>query len=152
MLGMLLEEQNQPAEAERAFQRALTAHPSDGVAANNLAWLYQQEGRLDEALRWATVAREQLQSSEANDTLGWIRIQRGESREAVPMLLGAIQAKPENPLYHYHLAVAYSKTGSPVQARDELDRALASRLTFSGREDAAHLRAELDGVAVGTPH
>jgi tetratricopeptide (TPR) repeat protein len=152
MLGLLLEEQNQPAEAERAFERALAAHPSDGVAANNLAWLYQQEGRLDEALRWATVAREQLQSSEANDTLGWIRIRRGEFRAAVPVLLGAVRAKPENPLYHYHLAVAYSKTGSAVQARDELHRALASHLTFSGREDAAQLQAELDGVAVGSPH
>jgi Flp pilus assembly protein TadD len=152
MLGLLLEEQNQPAEAERAFERALAAHPSDGVAANNLAWLYQQEGRLDEALRWATVAREQLQSGEANDTLGWIRIRRGEFRAAVPVLLGAVRAKPENPLYHYHLAVAYSKTGSPVQARDQLHQALASHLTFSGREDAAHLQAELEGVAVGTPH
>jgi Flp pilus assembly protein TadD len=151
MLGMLLEEQNQPAEAERAFERALAAHPSDGIAANNLAWLYQQEGRLDEALRWATVAHEQLQSSEANDTLGWVHIRRGEYREAVPVLLRAIQSKPENPLYHYHLAVAYSKTGSSGQARDELHRALASHIAFSGSEDAAHLRAELDDV-VGTPH
>ena len=66
------------------------------------------------------------------------------------MLLGAIQAKPENPLYHYHLAVAYSKTGSLVQARDELHRALASDMTFSGREEATRLRARLESA--GTPH
>jgi Flp pilus assembly protein TadD len=152
LLGLLLEEQNHPADAERAFEQVLAANPSDGIAANNLAWLYQQEGRLDEALRWATVAHARLRSGEANDTLGWVHVRRGEYREALPMLLGAIRAKPANPLYHYHLAVAYSKSGSPVQARDEVQRALASDLTFSGRDDATRLRTALDGAAAGTPH
>jgi tetratricopeptide (TPR) repeat protein len=151
LLGLLLERQNQPADAERAFEQALAANPTDGIAANNLAWLYQQEGRLDEALRWATVANDQLRRSETHDTLGWIRVQRREYREALPMLQGAIQARPENPLYHYHLAVAYSKTGSPVHAREELNLALASGVTFSGREEATRLRAQLDGAPVTTP-
>ena len=86
MLGILLEEQNHPADAERAFERALTTNPFDGIAANNLAWLYQQEGRLDEALRWATVANEQLRSGETNDTLGLIHVQRGECREAFALM------------------------------------------------------------------
>jgi tetratricopeptide (TPR) repeat protein len=151
LLGLLLEQQHHPADAERAFERALAANPSDGIAANNLAWLYQQEGRLDEALRWATVANDQLRRGETRDTLGWIRVQRGEYREALTILQGAIQAKPENPLYHYHLAVAYAKTGSSVRARDEVNLALASGVTFSGREEATRLRARLDGAPAATP-
>jgi tetratricopeptide (TPR) repeat protein len=147
MLGLIFEEQAQTADAERAFERALAANPRDGIAANNLAWLYQQQGRLDEALRWAIVANEQLRRVETRDTLGWIRVQRGEYREALSMLVSAVQAKPDNPVYRYHIAVAYSKTGSVSQARSELKQALASNATFAGRDEAARLLTELDTTA-----
>jgi tetratricopeptide (TPR) repeat protein len=151
VLGAILEEQDRPADAELAFERALTANPRDGVAANNLAWLYQQQGRLDEALRWAIVANEQLRRGETRDTLGWIRVQRGEYREALPALMAAIEAKPDDPLYRYHIAVAYSQTGSIAQARDELRRALATDSQFPGRDDAKKLAAELDAAHAANP-
>jgi tetratricopeptide (TPR) repeat protein len=123
MVGMILEAQNRRDEAQRAFERALETNPRAGVAANNLAWQYQEQGRLDEALRWAIVASEQLRSlPEAKDTLGWIRVQRKEYREALPTRAAAVEARPDNPLYRYHLAYSYWKIGSATAARQELRR------------------------------
>jgi thioredoxin-like negative regulator of GroEL len=62
----------------------------------------------------------------------------------VGLLQTATQARPEHPPYRYHLAVAYAKSGSPAQARDELHRALASSATFPDRDAASRLLAELD--------
>lgn len=151
MVGMILEAQNRRDEAQRAFERALETNPRAGVAANNLAWLYQEQGRLDEALRWAIVANEQLRNMpEAKDTLGWIRVQRQEYREALPTLAASVEARPDNPLYRYHLAYAYWKTGSATAAREELRRALASNAMFAGRDDAQKILGELDAEALNT--
>jgi Flp pilus assembly protein TadD len=145
MLGLLLEDQNHPAGAERAFERALAIKPSDAIAANNLAWLYQEDGRLDDALRWATAASRQANGAETSDTLGWIHARRGEYREALAPLTLAAQSRPDNPLYRYHLSVVLLKTGSTSQARVELQRALASDVVFPGRRDAEQLKSEFDG-------
>jgi tetratricopeptide (TPR) repeat protein len=149
MVGMILEAQNRPEEAQRAFERALETNPRAGVAANNLACLYQEQGRLDDALGWAIVANEQLRSMpEAKDTLGWIRVQRGEYREALPTLAASMEARPDNPLYRYHLAYAYWKTGSATHAREEFRRALASNAAFAGRDEAERILGELDSRAL----
>jgi tetratricopeptide (TPR) repeat protein len=145
MVGMILEAQNRNEDAQRAFERALETNPHAGVAANNLAWLYQEQGRLDEALRWALVANEQLRNTpEAKDTLGWVRVRRGEYRDALPPLAATVEARPDNPLYRYHLAYAYWKIGSTTGAREELRRALASNAPFAGREEAERILRELN--------
>ena len=147
MLGLLLEDENHSAGAERAFERALAIKPSDAIAANNLAWLYQEDGRLDDALRWATAASRQANGAETSDTLGWIHARRGEYREALAPLTLAAQSSPDAPLYRYHLSVVLFKLGSRPQARDELRRALESDIVFPGRQDAERLKSEWDGHA-----
>jgi tetratricopeptide (TPR) repeat protein len=151
LAGLLLEAQHRTADAERTLERTLAADPADGTAANNLACLYLEDGRLDEALRWATVAHDRLHGGESSDTLGWVHTKRGEYLEALPLLQSASQARPAHPLYRYHLAVAYANTGSPAQARDELHHALASSMTFGDRDAATRLLAELDADALSTP-
>ena len=152
MVGMILEAQNRSEEAQRAFEHALETNPRAGVAANNLAWLYQEQGRLDEALRWAIVATEQLRNTpEAKDTLGWVRVRRGEYRDALPPLAETVEARPDNPLYRYHLAYAYWKVGSTTGAREELRRALASNAPFDGREEAERILRELSSEASSAP-
>jgi cellulose synthase operon protein C len=147
LLGQLFEEQNRVTDAERTFERALASNPSDVVAANNLAWLYQKDGRLDDALRLAMAASRQWSGAETSDTLGWIHVRRGEYHEAVAALTLAAQGKPDNPLYRYHLSVALLKSGSTTSARDELRRALESDNAFPGRQDAERLKSELDVIS-----
>jgi len=43
MVGMILSAQNRREDAQRAFERALGTNPRAGVAANNLACLYQEQ-------------------------------------------------------------------------------------------------------------
>ena len=57
MVAMILQAQNLAAEARSSYQEILGANPRAGVAANNLAWMYLEEGRLDEALRNAQIAK-----------------------------------------------------------------------------------------------
>lgn len=145
MVGMILEAQHREDEAQRAFERALETNPRAGVAANNLAWLYQEQGRLDDALRWALVAKDELRSMpEAKDTLGWIHVRREEYGEALPLLAATVEARPDNPLYRYHLGYAYWKTGAISRAQRELQRALASKNSFAARKEAERLLGEMD--------
>jgi tetratricopeptide (TPR) repeat protein len=104
-----------------------------------------EDGRLDEALRLALVAKEQLnRAPEVNDTLGWIYYRRGQVPDAVRPLAESVDAQPENPLYRYHLAMAYWKTGSLEKAREELTRALAAPSSFDGRDEALRVKQQLD--------
>src|SRR5262249_44364639 len=60
MVGLLLQESNDPAGARAQYEAVLAKSPRAGVAANNLAWMLAEDGRYDEALRWATAAVENL--------------------------------------------------------------------------------------------
>jgi len=106
--------------------------------------MYQQQGRLDEALRLALIAKGQLRRSpQVNDTLGWIYVRQERPLEAIPLLAACAETQPDNPLYRYHLAVAYWKAGYSAQARQALTTALASTKPFDGREAALDLLQQL---------
>ena len=148
MMAMILQAQNRPADARREYEQALTKNPRAGVAANNLAWMNLEDRRLDDALRYALIAKEEMRRSpEVNDTLGWIYYQRNQAAEAIAPLAESVDARPDNPLYQYHLGMAYLKTGSAAKAREHLDRALAAPVSFPGREEAARAREQLGGAA-----
>ena len=142
---MLHEAQNDPAAAQTAYEQALAADPKAGVAANNLAWMYANDGRLDDALRLATVALEALRRRpEAEDTLGWVYLQKGQASRAIASFERARQRAPQNPVYHYHLGLAYKQLGDTERARAALARALELRADFAGAADA---RAQLSAMA-----
>ena len=144
MVAMILEAQHRRVDAQGAYERILAEQPGAAVAANNLAWMYQQQGRLDEALRLALVAKGQLRRSpQVNDTLGWIYVRQEQPLEAIPLLAACAEARPDNPLYRYHLAVAYWKAGYSAQAQKALTTALASPKPFDGREAALDLLQQL---------
>ena len=126
----------------------LADDPRAGVAANNLAWLYASDGKLDDALRLAKVAQDSLRRRpEAEDTLGWIYLQKGLSTQAIASFERALARAPQNPVYHYHLGLAYLKNGDPDRARGALTRALDLNTNFNGAADA---RAQLATLAETT--
>jgi tetratricopeptide (TPR) repeat protein len=148
MIGMLHEARNDRAAARAAYEQALAVDPKAGVAANNLAWIVAQDGKLDEALRLATIAQDTLRRRpEAEDTLGWIYLQKGLSTQAIASFERARDRAPQNPLYHYHLGLAYLKNGDKDRARLELTRALELRPDFSGAADARAQLAKLSDAS-----
>jgi tetratricopeptide (TPR) repeat protein len=142
MIGMIEESRANRDAARKNYERALQADARAGVAANNLAWIYADEGKLDEALKLATVAQEELrQRPEADDTLGWIYYRKALWGHAVPAFERAISRAPDNPIYHYHLGLAQLKAGNERAGRASLERALSLKADFNGADDARKLLA-----------
>jgi len=148
IVAMLLQRTNHNAEAQKKYEDILAVNPRAAVAANNLAWMYLDEGRLDEALQYAQVAKDELgRTPQVNDTLGWIDALRDQPLDAIPLLARAVDADPSNPAYRYHLGIAYSKAEREASARSELDRAVSLSKSFPGRDDALRALAQIDAAA-----
>jgi len=122
--------------ARQQYEHVLALDPHAGVAANNLAWMYAESGRLDDALKLATVAQDQLKRPESEDTLGWVYYRKGLWQHAIASFERAISKAPTNPVYQYHLGLAHLKEGNDAQGRAALKRALAIKSDFTGADDA----------------
>ncbi len=136
LVAMIQEARGDRDEARQQYERVIAVDPHAGVAANNLAWMYAESGRLDEALKLATVAKEQLNRPEADDTLGWVYYRKGLLQHAIASFERAASKAPTNPVYHYHLGLAELKDGNEVQGRAALKRALALKPDFNGADEA----------------
>nr|HOP31411.1 tetratricopeptide repeat protein [Spirochaetota bacterium]HPQ29734.1 tetratricopeptide repeat protein [Desulfobacteraceae bacterium] len=67
-----------------------------------------KENNLDHALRLAIKARDIIPgNADLADTLGWIYLEKGSVLLAKKHVNEAINLKPDNPLFHYHLGIAY---------------------------------------------
>ena len=125
----------------------LEIDPRAAVAANNLAWIYAQDGgNLDIALQLAQTAKSQLPDQpEFNDTLGWIYYKKDLATLAIPPLQQSVEKDPKNPVYHYHLGLAYAKSGDKGKAKSSLEQALKLKPDFEGAAEARKVLASLQG-------
>jgi tetratricopeptide (TPR) repeat protein len=124
--GMRAAQRHDVAAASHSYEEALRAGEHSGVAANNLAWLYAQQGtRLDRALLLASSARNlDPQNPAFLDTLGMVHIKRHEYSQAVEVLSKAVQvaqmhAVPEAARlseFRGHLKQAYRLAGQSEAA------------------------------------
>jgi len=142
-MAVLLHVQNRTEEARAQYQKVLEIDPRAAVAANNLAWMYAEEGQqLDIALQLAQTAKAQLpDDASVSDTLAWVYYKKNLSDSAIPLLEPLTRQDPNNPTYRYHLGLAYAQAGRDTLARQSLERALAMKLPAA---DAAEARKTLD--------
>ncbi|MCC7009082.1 MAG: tetratricopeptide repeat protein [Acidobacteria bacterium] len=145
MVGIICEAQRDPAQAEQWYQRALKINGRAAAAANNLAWMYAEQGRnLEAAVELAQIARGELpRQAEVIDTLGWAYLRKGLIAQAVRTLQDAVNQAPDVALYHYHLGLAYAQTGEDARARISLQQALKLDPKFSNAVDAQRALAKL---------
>ncbi len=114
MIGMILEQKGDRDGARRQYRDVLAKHPRAAVAANNLAWILAEDGQFDEALKFATVATEELRDRpEPQDTLGWIYLQKNLPVHALPAFQRALDLAPSNDLYKKHLEEARARSAKP---------------------------------------
>jgi Flp pilus assembly protein TadD len=144
---MILQTQGKNPEAQKRYEQIMQIDGHAAVAANNLAWMYAEKGvNLDQALQLAQTAKASLpEQPEVNDTLGYVYLKKDLATLAVAPLRLSVEKDPRNPLYHYRLGLAYSKTGDKDGARKELQEALKLNQTFEGADEAKQLLASLQG-------
>ncbi len=134
--------------------RANSANP---VIANNLASLLSNHRSDPDSIARAEVIARRLRDSTIapyQDTYGWIAHLRGNHVEAISNLEQAASVLTDDPIVHYHLAMAYLAKDRRSEAltrfhkvvellKPEDDRAFA----IKAREEVARLESE--GVTVG---
>ena len=134
--------------ATRQFQQIASAAPAASplrlIALNNLAILYSKagDGRAMDAARAAYQAGKAVPA--VKDTYGWVLVQAGRAKEALPILSEAAEAMPANPEVRYHLAVAMAESGDASGARQLLQDILLDDDKFNGRSGAEALLATLN--------
>jgi Flp pilus assembly protein TadD len=145
MVGVILETQRKKDEARRWYESMVADTPSAPVAANNLAFIYAEEGtNLDVALQLASTAKQQLpDSAEVDDTLGWVYYKKDLASLAKGPLEDSLKKKPDNADILYHLGLTYAKMGDKAQARNALERALKLNPQLAGAGTARQALASL---------
>jgi len=138
LLGMVLNSEGKIDAANREYRKVLTLSPKHPLAANNLASnLADGGGNLDEALKFAQIAREAApEDPSVGDTLGWIYYKKGLIDTAYPLLADAAGKLKNNPSIRYHHGMVLAKKGKNREAAAELKAALALDPKFPGAEEA----------------
>ncbi len=150
LLGDLYQAKRDWNSAAEAYQKALAIGPQNPLASNDLAAvMLQSGGNLDVALSLAQTARRGMpQSPAVADTLGWIYYQKGAYHSAVDSLREALKLaedghSADNPRFHYHLGMAYAKSGQASLARQQLQQVLRLNPNSSDAESAKRQLGEL---------
>jgi len=128
LAGLRAAERKDAASAMGSYEAAVERGESSGAAANNLAWMYAQNGiKLDRALELAQLARRLAPRDPAVlDTMGFVQLKRREYSQAVETLKQAVELAASNAGKHaapdlvqqfkLHLAEAYLRSGQPQAA------------------------------------
>jgi predicted Zn-dependent protease len=146
-LGMLFEAMGQPAEARTRYEAVIASAGQVLPAALRLATLYANDGtNIDMALQLASAAKRQQPDNPAiTDLMGWVYVRKRLPTQALPYLQDAVRAEPNNPLFRYHLGVAFERRGEIARAREELSKALSISGAFAGADDARALLKTIGG-------
>jgi tetratricopeptide (TPR) repeat protein len=126
--GLSAQDRNDAQAAITEYETAVREGEHSGIAANNLAWLYAQQGTsLDRALMLAEQARTLAPDNAAVlDTVGVVHLRRREYSQAMEVLKQALASASARALagqpelgkqIRKHLAEAYLRAGIPQDAQ-----------------------------------
>ncbi len=138
MSAILLHTKGELPAAKRRYEEILKLEPRAALAANNLAAIYADEGHdLPYAQQLAESAVETLPAHAGiRDTLGWIYFRRELYGLAIVQFQQSVAREPANPVYQYHLGLAYSKSGETERARELLHKAIELNPRLTGAQQA----------------
>jgi len=145
MLGTIYDMQKHYDLSEKHYRAALKVNPEFAPAANNLAYLLSNQSKdVDEALKYARIAKEKLPKDPAvMDTLGWIYYKKGLYDSAIAEFADSLVQLGDNATVNFHLGMAYYKKGENAKAKEQLEKALSLSNEFDGADEARKTLAEL---------
>lgn len=118
-------------EAKQEFEQELQIDPSNAGAEYVLGELARQSQQWDDAVEhFSRAAKLDPNFGEAFLGLGSVLVSQRKYAEAIPPLEKAAKLDPQNAAAHYHLALAYSRTGRKEDGDREF--AIQQRLTQKG--------------------
>ena len=127
-------------KAVDTYEILLANNPAALVIKNNLASLLIDYFNTPETVARASELAADLAATETPaflDTAGWIQYQQANYPQAISLLGAAIEMGGKGSEYHYHLGMAYFKSDMKVQAKEQLELALADeKAVFAGKEEA----------------
>jgi tetratricopeptide (TPR) repeat protein len=126
LMGEVEDASNHYSDAVDHYKKVVAAEDRNIFALNNLAFALSRDSQqLDEAMRYAQKAKELApESSQIQDTLGWIYYRKGMYPMAARELEGAL-AKGVRPAIQYHLGLAYKQLGKSLEGGRLIAAALA---------------------------
>ena len=135
-------------EAKRLCEKAHEIDSAAPLVAAELAFLYLEHGGdVNAAVSLAQIAKQKLPDSPVTaDALGWAYYKLGSFASALSQLKESSGKVPNNPVYHYHLGMAYMAAHQPDLARLSLQAALRTDPHFPY---AVNARVTLDQISKG---
>jgi len=132
-------------QAINSYQKTLELSPDHPIAANNLAWLYCQNGQnLGQAVSLASMARKKDPNNPSYaDTLGWAYYKMANYTLAVDQLLFSVNNGKPNAGNYFRLGMAYYRKGGTILAKQTLRKAIAMEPSFPDAEETRLTLAEL---------
>lgn len=130
-------------QARREYETLLAARPEDPGVLNNLALVYQAQGDR-RALELAERAHKLKPDDPAiADTLGWLLVQSGQAERGLKLLEQAVGKATDDAGVRYHYAYALHAAGRLPEARRELVRLRAMKLTPEQQREVQQLAHRL---------
>ncbi|HXG48502.1 MAG TPA: tetratricopeptide repeat protein, partial [Methylomirabilota bacterium] len=144
-LGLIEEQRKNPAEARKAYEKALSIYPQFLPASVRLAGLYAEHfGELQRAYDVALKARTaQPEDPELAKVLGKIVYRRKDYPYAVRLFQETTRKVPSDAEAFYYLGLAHHQLQQPAEARQALHQALGLQLEPVLAREANRLLAEL---------
>ncbi|MGA2181583.1 MAG: tetratricopeptide repeat protein [Bryobacteraceae bacterium] len=132
-IALIYDQSGRPDLARSTYESALKLDPENAQAMNNLAYLKAEEQvDLDRALSLAERARQKMPDNvDVQDTLALIYVRKNLTDEALRMMRDLVGKRPNNPVYHYHLALALYQKGDKGAAKKELLTALSLKPSYA---------------------
>lgn len=137
-IGSIYMQEGDLSKASAEFQQALTIDPNFFIAANNLAWIYAEQGQnLDVALGLAQRAKAQRPDVPSfSDTLAWVMFRKGDYAGAIPLLKDCVAKDPSSAQFLYHLGMVLVADGQKSEGKAKLQAALQKNLDTQDAEQA----------------
>jgi tetratricopeptide (TPR) repeat protein len=146
--AMILEQSGKFSEAETRYRKLISDKPEYLAAVNNLAFLLTRHKPTPERLAEAEELAGKAAAGGASqplDTLGWVRMLRGNAAGAEESLRKSLAAKQDNAFARYHLAEVLAASGDEQKKKEavELLTGPAADKAFPMRADAEKLLKRL---------
>jgi len=134
VLASMQLERGEYGQAENSLRKSLE-RKRDPLVMNDLAWVLQEQGQVDEA---EVLIREALKLEArigtAWDTLGMILMKKGHLPEAGKALEKALVLSPAAPSVQFHMVLFYEKSGDLRKAADLASNLAANPIGLSPRD------------------